>query len=1134
MRILIENPVNPRRRLTLDPHSSEWLDKMAGYSVEAMRPYLKQFVRVKETILRFNFKYAFTPEDMSILASLSHVWSGRYLWLIVRDKNDSQVANDLNFRNDALTSIQNLLSNDAIFSCRCLDLYDDTQLVSLHDYSRIYTVDIIFLCNVEGLPLNIGALLALIERKSQFPRSKTEFVVDITKDSFGIELAAITDAISELIEIHRLGVTEEKGQQWLERPLLSNIDLFFCKPQQIMYDAYAAEEVVSKLPFDATSIASFDKKDKLLIGSRQGHLLTCHRSAEGKKLGGFEYQVCRTFEKRAISELKVVESLDIILCLTDGQLTAHEANEPFKLLDTISKYRPITSFAFHVNQETNLLQVAISSKRRLYLFKWLLNNFDEYPSNTSPLCFVDSALQMAWTGPSNLVMAVKDEYLLLRVLNDEDTREASQLADEESDVGKSTVLCQMGNRPVDAPLICQLTFKTKLPPKRTKELIGLGKDNTIMFFGRSGYQSKDLSQCRFSDVPLSIVYDAPYLVSVLPKGIVEIRSIQPPLLIQKIRLDNVFTLCPSNQGNIYAGSDHFSWRLCSAPLVKKNVEFLEKEKHFDLAIQLAEENDSLLNKATLVDIKRRMALEMFIKKDFRSCFNIHMELKTDVRLVMNMFPQLVPEKFLSSMSRISTQELTLFDPSVNLAENERRAAILELGQYISARRMDEDGPYRKLIEHYKNFKEGKKDNLLSTNTLKKYESMLEFMDTCLLKCWALVNPKLLPMLLRLTNGCIISETEKDLFSKGLFAELLIFYECKKMHRKALELLKREFKNEESPLFGVERLANYLQKLGQENAREIYELSILVLAENVELGVKVFTAEGEQPRNLDVEEILEFLRKNCVAAIIPYLEHVIFEWHEQRPKFHEELAEEYIRNINNLMKDYVHALADEEFRTRGGEEEGELGVMRKKLIHFLENSKEYSPEKVLLLLDDNLLEERAIVYGRLKKHDEALFIYCNILMDFGAAERYCSLYYDPVDAFNKNVYSLLFKAYASPHTFENAALNFKPKFIWRQPKINVTEALKVLRKHASEVDTAVFEVIKNKATQTSLLLAVTQLAQKNREKTFSQMQQRKVVIHESTICHLCKKTISNSAFVRLPTSQLAHYYCFKSHQEAPPS
>lgn len=108
----------------------------------------------------------------------------------------------------------------------------------------------------------------------------------------------------------------------------------------------------------------------------------------------------------------------------------------------------------------------------------------------------------------------------------------------------------------------------------------------------------------------------------------------------------------------------------------------------------------MLNKATLVDIKRRMALEMFIKKDFRSCFNIHMELKTgliavfwymlsiiiylDVRLVMNMFPQLVPEKFLSSMSRISTQELTLFDPSVNLAENERRAAILELGQYISA------------------------------------------------------------------------------------------------------------------------------------------------------------------------------------------------------------------------------------------------------------------------------------------------------------------------------------------------------------------------------------------------------------------------------------------------------------------
>ncbi|KAI1694757.1 hypothetical protein DdX_19950 [Ditylenchus destructor] len=189
------NPANPSYHLTFNPHRNEWLDEGDCHSVEATRPYLNQFVRVQEAILFFDYVYAYTPEDMSILASLSHVWSGRSIWLLVTwDGNHSRLANDPNFRNNALTSIQNILSNDAIFSCRCLNLYDAAQLVSLQDYSRIYTVDVlllqIFVCPI---PLNIGALLALIERKSQFPKSKTVFVVDIS--TFDTRLTEVTDAI---------------------------------------------------------------------------------------------------------------------------------------------------------------------------------------------------------------------------------------------------------------------------------------------------------------------------------------------------------------------------------------------------------------------------------------------------------------------------------------------------------------------------------------------------------------------------------------------------------------------------------------------------------------------------------------------------------------------------------------------------------------------------------------------------------------------------------------------------------------------------------------------------------------------------------------------------------------------------
>lgn len=65
-----------------------------------------------------------------------------------------------------------------------------------------------------------------------------------------------------------------------------------------MYSAYEYEEVVSKLPFEATSMASYSifflfyyiilvNKDKLLIGSKQGHLLICDHCKDGMLINLF-------------------------------------------------------------------------------------------------------------------------------------------------------------------------------------------------------------------------------------------------------------------------------------------------------------------------------------------------------------------------------------------------------------------------------------------------------------------------------------------------------------------------------------------------------------------------------------------------------------------------------------------------------------------------------------------------------------------------------------------------------------------------------------------------------------------------------------------------------------------------------
>ncbi len=63
----------------------------------------------------------------------------------------------------------------------------------------------------------------------------------------------------------------------------------------------------------------------------------------------------------------------------------------------------------------------------------------------------------------------------------------------------------------------------------------------------------------------------------------------------------------------------------------------------------------------------------------------------------------------------------------------------------------------------------------------------------------------------------------------------------------------------------------------------------------------------------------------------------------------------------------------------GQEPGELGHYRRKLMHLLEESDHYSTETLsTYLLHDGLFDERAIVMGKIGNHQEALIIYVHIL------------------------------------------------------------------------------------------------------------------------------------------------------------
>ncbi|KAI6223780.1 hypothetical protein M3Y99_01431600 [Aphelenchoides fujianensis] len=893
-----------------------------------------------------------------------------------------------------------------------------------------------------------------------------------------------------------------------------------------MYAAYANEEVISRLQkLDPTCFSSSSRNQKLYVGTKQGHLLGIDYVPTDKR--GFTWSLKRGFLSKSITDLQVVETHDLLLCLSAYGLHVHELNETFKQVSTFTKYASIQSFASFVQQPDNRLFVLLSAKRRLYLLKWLHDKFEEVQITFSISYLADTASSLTWSGTHSAVFVVRNEYNYVRIFEEEGS--ASSNGGDES----GTI------RPLfsttDSPLIVSI---------RDRKWTGLLKNNDVLFVDEFGSRMPTVSMCRFSETPTALAYDSPHLIAILPKNLVEIRSVfREGSLIQRLNFNKAAFLHVAAPGYVFIASDSSIGKLNSRPQSKANVRSLVDERHFELAIALAESAPNFDPKE-MVALKRKAAQQMFLQREYTRCFNTHLEeaLATDVLLVLNFIQKIIPQKYLTRLSNVPPAELADFEVAQLAAENELKSAIAALGDYLSAKRTEFA---RKLEQHQRAKREQRKDQMLTSKELQRVRDGLELVDSALLKCYLKTKPTLVASLLRLPdNSCLLDEAERDLQAANRVAELFILYSRKEQCRKALELLKAQAEIPGSPLEGFEHAVDYMQTLRAEHMQLIFEFAKWIFAHDRELGTRIFcAADNENVLGWDPEEVLSFLRTECIAALTPYLEYLINQVGEKRAQFHEALAEQYILRVKPLMNNYVHALSDDENITRAGEEEGELGEFRGKLLHFLQNSINYNAQKILLLLDDYLIEEKAIVFGRLKRHEEALLIYTNVLMDFAAAERYCVQHYNPKDALNSQVFFLLYKAYISPNDLPSEALSSTLK--QRKPVGNVNEALKILKYHSIKLDTvqaialipvdtplsrvygaleSVLESTKNKVSSTAIRLAVSNVARGHAGRELEKTESKRVTIDFDVECVLCQKRITTSAFVRYTNENIAHFFC----------
>uniref|UniRef100_A0A8C4R8C4 VPS39 subunit of HOPS complex n=1 Tax=Eptatretus burgeri TaxID=7764 RepID=A0A8C4R8C4_EPTBU len=869
-----------------------------------------------------------------------------------------------------------------------------------------------------------------------------------------------------------------------------------------MHDAYEAVPILEKLPLQIESIACWE--EMLLVGTKPGHLLLYRIKADAVSS---RYEVTleksnRNFAKR-IQQLWVVPQRKILISLCDNIVCVHDL-ATFQVVVTAHKTKGATLFTCDLRSHTGELRLCVVVRKKLQLFTWKNGDLIEFQPD---LCLPDFPKSIAWCGDS-ICVGFKRDYYLAKA----DGR------------GSCKELFPTGKQL--EPLVVSLTDSK----------LAVGRDDMTIFIDEEGTMQKHA--LRWTDVPISLEHQHPYIIAVLPRYL-EIRTIEPMLLVQSIDLQKPRFITSGGPNIVYVASSQYVWRLLPVPIATQ-IEQLLQEKQFDLALQLAQmTNDSDSEKQRRIHhIQNLHAFHLFCQRFFEQSMAKFSTLGTDPSHVIGLYPDLLPLDYKKQLQYPA--EL----PQLMGSELER--GLMALIDYLTQKR-------NHLVKHLHDSEGGiTAPIVMGVQTIRSRKKLLQIIDTTLLKCYLQTNVALIAPLLRLENNhCHLEESERVLRRAQKYSELIILYERKGLHSKALNLLKQQSQKSNSPLTGHERMVQYLQRLGKDNLKLIFEFSPWVLKDNAEEGLKIFTEDLPEVENLPRVEILGFLENNACDLTIPYLEHVIYNYMDTQPLFHNRLIELYREKVLGLLKQYLQSLEPGQKPSTVGKEPGLLGEFRSRLIRFLESSIHYQPEQLITDFPlDGLLEERAVLLGRMGNHEQALLIYVHVLHNNELAENHCRKFYDKEKEGNKDVYLLLLRTYLQPPAFKQLGVigdmvqksqaDRKAALRLLKQSYNRLDTIRALRLlpldvEMREIGDFLEKVLEEKWQQKhyyQLLkgLCYTQHLRAQEHKIF--YENVKFVITEERVCRVCRKKIGNSAFARYPSGVVVHYSCCKDPKVCP--
>ncbi|KAL9656228.1 hypothetical protein ABK040_007843 [Willaertia magna] len=863
----------------------------------------------------------------------------------------------------------------------------------------------------------------------------------------------------------------------------------------------------------------------------------------------------KQFSKKPITQMCTVPELGILICLTEGFIKLYTLGN-LREIDIVknNKSKPLNGCTFFaLKKHHGEFTMAVALKRKIAILQYFSK--ESTFKYQQELLLPDAAKSIHWSG-DKLIVGFRKEYSLIDTVNTNNS---------------------IPQKLFDTGIAQQNTLGCNLPGSEI--IVAINNIGVTINFNGKPTRSFGIG---WTEIPNMISYLKPYLIT--PLGVyVEIRIlsnvIKKDTFIQSVPLQNICAMSQQNFIDLDAieSTNNFFCNMDTGMgvgfkvkneldrddtidpenrlfLASKGTIYILVMKQFDLQAEelLMKQNfDLALHLCDIVkgtkyqvedwrvsSIHSQYGFHLFSKGEFDKAMEHFDKTENDPRMIISLFPDLLPTKSLfKSALPYTIEEKTSVGVLLKDIES-RNKALVALNSYL----------YRK------------RSILISTLNEKQSLDELEAIDTALLKSLLYTNDSHVEEFLSSPNYCNVMDSQKILHLHQKFRELVMFYKTKGLHDKALELLKQlgdkssNFSSNTSDtnmvysdLMGVMPTIKYLQELennivtnsnnnnNQQLLQLILEFSKWVLQTEPLRGLKIFQVP-KCPYGFN--EILTHLDlfDHSLAMKIAYLEHLIKVEKSTESNLHNQLLLfylEYVTKYSSIQSNYEmdnnnHLLFN-------------VKDIKYRMKDFLIYSQYYHPEKMLSKFPfDSLYEERAILLSKINRHSQALTIYVTKIQSIEMAEKYCEDHYQPDGPEeSKEIFLILLKMILQ-NMSQSSDLYFEDIIGILERHYNRIDLIKVLKLLPDYVPISdlmkYFEAILRFHTENRRQVQVMKNIARSENLQVQEQaineRKRLVKIKSEKICPVCKKRIGLSAFACYPNGIVTHMVCCKNANVCP--